>query len=173
MSALDALTPDDREAKLPAWARKSLDELRRRTRDAEALAERARLDTDPDGSGAILDRMDRKPVGLGEDPDVSFRVRFPGVDPSLSLISVRRSDSGRGLYLVAAGEVVCRQQAINAVEVVPWPKHSTGDACTNTWHLSDPSRNSQGCPSRPYECRCGERRATPNMLREHMLRCSS
>lgn len=174
MSAVDPMVPDEREAKLPVWARTLLDSLRRRTRQAERLAARAALDTDPDGSGAILDRFADHPIGLGDLPQVSFRVPFPRHPEGFIEVGqiVGKGGIVGGITIHASEEVVCRPRATNAIEVVPWPKRSTGDACSNAWHLSAPARNDQGCPECPYVCtRCATRRPAPNLLREHMTRC--
>lgn len=63
---------DDREVKLPRWARDLLDTARRRVRDAEGLAEAARLNTAPDNSPIVLDHRgphgESQPIGLGPRP---------------------------------------------------------------------------------------------------------
>src|ERR1041384_1213990 len=71
------LTPDPRESKLPAWAQDLLQRERQARKAAQALAESAALATKPDESGAVLDRYDEIPIGLGADPRVAFRVPFP------------------------------------------------------------------------------------------------
>lgn len=122
------MTEDPREAKLPAWARQLLHDLRRQTREAERLAERASLSTSPETSGALLDRFDDHLIGLGEDPRIAFRVPFEGYRPESSFIEVRRMHDGAGIYVHATDEIICRQQSINAVRIVPWPKNKrTGE----------------------------------------------
>lgn len=122
------MTEDPREGKLPAWARQLLHDLRRRTRDAERLAERASLSTSPETSAAVLDRFDDRLIGLGEDPRVAFRVPFEGYRLENSFIEVRRMHDGAGIYVHATDEIICRQQSINAVRIVPWPKNKrTGE----------------------------------------------
>lgn len=63
---------DPREAKLPAWARDMLSRARIRVRDAEALAEAARLDSAPGDSPIVLDHRgphgESQPIGLGPRP---------------------------------------------------------------------------------------------------------
>lgn len=72
MSDIDPRGPlfdiDPREEKLPVWAKELLKLARRRTRDAEATAEAARLDTDPGGCDLLLDRYGARsePIGLGD-----------------------------------------------------------------------------------------------------------
>jgi len=111
--------PDPREEKLPAWARQLIGTERRLRRDAQRHAERAALATAPEQSGAILDRFSDLPIGLGEHPQVSFRMAFPGYSKPMQFIDVRMSE--RGLYLNAADEIVVRQSSINALTVVRWP----------------------------------------------------
>jgi hypothetical protein len=76
---------DEREAKLPAWARNLLDLARRRVREAEELAERARLDTAPGDSPIVLDHRgphgESQPIGLGRRPWVRCVLsRYPDGD---------------------------------------------------------------------------------------------
>lgn len=111
--------PDPREAKLPAWARQLIERERRLRRDAQRHAEAAQLATSPDASGAILDRFSDLPIGLGDSPQVSFRMAFPGFSPHMCFIDVRMTD--RGLYINAADEIVVRQSSINAMTIVRWP----------------------------------------------------
>jgi hypothetical protein len=66
--------PDPREVKLPVWVQDELNHLRRDLADARADRDRARLDTDPDGSNTIIARYDAIPIGLGDSPRVRFFV---------------------------------------------------------------------------------------------------
>src|SRR5690349_8692354 len=112
---------DDREPKLPAWARGLLDTMRRRVAEAEAVAAAAQLATAPDESDALLDRFGRT-VGLGRNPQVDFRVAFPGHGRETGWVSIRSLGDRPGLYVHGSDEIVTRNRAINAIEIVPWPK---------------------------------------------------
>jgi hypothetical protein len=114
---------DPREQKLPAWARDLLATERRLRRAAEQVAAEAALATKPAESGALLDRYADVPIGLGADPRVAFRVPFPGYRVDMSFIEIRLLHSGPGITIHATDEIVCRQRAINAVDVVPWPNN--------------------------------------------------
>lgn len=116
---------DDREDRLPAWARGVIEGLRRRVTSAEDSARRASLATDPAGSAAILDRFDDpdRLIGLGAEPRIAFRVAFPGYRPEMSFIEVRPLNCREGINLHATDEIVCRQRSINSVDVVPWPSN--------------------------------------------------
>jgi hypothetical protein len=63
---------DPREQKLPVWAQDIINAARMRVRDAERLAEAARLDSAPGDSPIVLDHRgphgESQPVGLGERP---------------------------------------------------------------------------------------------------------
>jgi hypothetical protein len=65
----NATEPDEREAKLPAWARESLRDLRNRVRDAERVAAAAELET-REGSDLFLveytGQADEHRIGLGD-----------------------------------------------------------------------------------------------------------
>jgi hypothetical protein len=51
-------------------------------------------------------------------------VAFPGFQPEMSFIEIKPLGGGReGINLHAADEIVCRQRAINSVDVVPWPSN--------------------------------------------------
>jgi hypothetical protein len=122
IESLQALNlTDDREGKLPAWARQLLATMRRRVAEAEALAAAAQLATAPDESDALLDRYGRT-VGLGHNPQVDFRVTFPGHGRENGWISIRQLGDRPGLYVHGSDEIVTRNRSINAIEVVPWPK---------------------------------------------------
>jgi hypothetical protein len=117
----DAIAPDPREEKLPAWARDLLARERRARQAAEAQTFRATLATKPTESGALLDRFDDLPIGLGPDPRIAFRVPFPGYADDMSFIEVRLLHDRPGINIHAADEIVCRGRSINSVDVVPWP----------------------------------------------------
>lgn len=118
----DVPQSDPREAKLPAWARELIERERRARENAQRLAERAALATKPSESTALLDRFDDVPIGLGVDPRIAFRVPFPGFRPEMSFIEIRQLNDRPGLYVSAVDEIVTRNRAINAIEIVPWPK---------------------------------------------------
>lgn len=112
---------DEREPKLPAWARELLATMRRRVYEAEAIADAAQLATAPSESDAVLDRYGRT-VGLGERAQVDFRVAFPGHKRDQGWISIRSLGDRPGLYVHGSAEIITRNRAINAIEVVPWPR---------------------------------------------------
>jgi hypothetical protein len=125
VTAVDPMVRHNREDNLPVWARNLVEQLRKRVVEAEDSARRASLSTDPVGSAAILDRYDDpdRLIGLGENPRIAFRVAFPGYRESMSFIEVRPLNGREGITLHAADEIVCRQRAINSVDVVPWPSN--------------------------------------------------
>lgn len=112
---------DPREERLPKWARDLLATERRERKNAEELAAAQRLASPLDESDALLDRYGNT-VGLGRDPQVSYRVPFPGFSPDSGFITVRQLGGDYpGLYVHATAEIVTRNRAINAIEIVPWP----------------------------------------------------
>lgn len=62
---------EDRELKLPAWAQRKLDELRRELLAVARHRDALLLENNPEGATAVLDPHLR-PVGLGPDPRVRF-----------------------------------------------------------------------------------------------------
>lgn len=67
-----AAAKDDREARLPKWAQDKLERMRHMLADATALAEQARLATDPEGSSVLIHRHGDEPIGLG-DATIEYR----------------------------------------------------------------------------------------------------
>lgn len=68
----DALIPDEREERLPRWARALLTELRQQLQSAQHQAEDARLATEPDSSYVLVNRGMYPPIGLGVDPTITY-----------------------------------------------------------------------------------------------------
>lgn len=104
---------DPREDKLPKWAREELHELRRRTREAEKLAEDARLATDPDSVDTLLMRGIREPIGLGTGPTVRFRLG----DGRGEFIDVRYDSRAELVYMHGDSGIAVLPRATNAIAV--------------------------------------------------------
>lgn len=97
---------DTREARLPVWARRELEHLRQRLREAESSAREARLATGPEDSDVILDPYDTTPIRLGKGTRIRFLLS--GGDPLRHYVDVRVS---RGELDVLGGDTLA---------VIPW-----------------------------------------------------
>lgn len=103
---------DPREDKLPVWAQDRMNRLRRLALEAQAAAGDARLATDPEGSHAVMDRWGEVPVGLGKDPEVTFRL-----EGGESVTIRRLRQDPRLLEIHGDGALVFRPWATNSVRV--------------------------------------------------------
>lgn len=103
---------DPREDKLPVWAQDRLRRLRRLAQEAQEVARDARLETDPEGSHAVLDVHGEVPVGLGKDPEVTFYLEGG------ESVTVRRNrqDPFR-LEVSGSRAITLRPRVANVVEV--------------------------------------------------------
>lgn len=114
----DLLRVRDREDKLPKWAQQYLDRLRMALAQQVELAEGARLDTDPDGSDAIIDFYHDTPIGLGQDPRVRFKtprdevLRYWG-----DYIDVSLTHDKKGVVVQGGDSLSVQPVASNVVEV--------------------------------------------------------
>lgn len=113
------MTPEQ-EARLPAFARRAIEDLRRELERARAAAEEARLTTDPAESLVQLDRFGEGPIGLGREA-ITFRL---GVDADWSqafVVRPERSARGaRGIEVSYQGGALCVvPSASNSIRVRP------------------------------------------------------
>jgi hypothetical protein len=108
---------DEREARLPRWARDELHRLRMRLKAAEREAKEARLATNPAESLVLIPRFNRgDDIGLG-DETVRFRRRVDG--PWDEHFEVRVS--ARGIRVMAGrGPMAVVPVSSNVVEIEPW-----------------------------------------------------
>lgn len=104
--------PDPREDKLPVWAQDRLTRLRRLAREAQEVARDARLGTKPEESHAVLDAYGEVPVGLGKDPEVTFRL-----EGGESVTVRRRRTDPRLLEVSGSRAITLRPRVANVVEV--------------------------------------------------------
>jgi hypothetical protein len=87
--------PDEREDRLPQWARTLIADLRQRNADLTKRAEEVRLATDPDATDTVLyGRRGAEAIGLPPGAEVFYRF---GPDDEEDVISVQlvRSDPHR------------------------------------------------------------------------------
>lgn len=114
------ITEDPRFARLPKWAQTEAEHLERRVREAEKLAERARLATAPGESDTLLDKYDDKPIGLGTGTQVRFILR-EGKQDWRSYIDVRverdQTTGARRLRLHGAEGLVLHPYISNVLHV--------------------------------------------------------
>jgi hypothetical protein len=113
---------DEREERLPRWARVAMDDLRRQLADAKSSARAARLDTDPAASTAVLDPYADVPIGLGK-----ARVRFLVPNSTAAARSERWVDvnvtrDGKAIEVMTGRMMAVRPQSGNVVmiEVCDW-----------------------------------------------------
>jgi hypothetical protein len=111
------LAVDEREAKLPRWAQELISDLRHKTADAEEVAERAVLATNPEGSDAVLSPHSEAPIGLGKRPVASYRVPFLG-QPN-GWIQVRLADEGHGVNLMGSSSIIIEPHVTNSITIRP------------------------------------------------------
>lgn len=82
-------------AKLPKWAQRRVENLIRRTRDAEKRAEEARLATEPHLSDTLLFPYADIPIGLGKGETVRFITATGEVDRHNKHVDIRVDEWGR------------------------------------------------------------------------------
>lgn len=118
MSKIDKIDViDDRENKLPVWAREKLADARRRVKDAERQATEARLATAPDESRAVMYRYAEVPVGLGANPTVRFTLKPGGWDHSFRYVDVRINERGDGVEIMGGRSITVQPQTSNVVQI--------------------------------------------------------
>ena len=108
---------DPREAKLPVWARKHIESLRRRVEDAESDRDAALLATDPAGSDTVLDAYAAIPVGLGKGTIVRFRLGDENRQEWVDVHVVRIHDGRRLLQVMAGTSIHIEPRATNVIHV--------------------------------------------------------
>jgi len=100
------------------WAQMLLERLRRELREAVALATRALMDTDPDGSDAVIrtfntSQSDYPDVGLGKHITVTFRLG-PEWDSTVDIRADRESGT---LVMHGADTIAIHPKSSNSVEI--------------------------------------------------------
>ncbi|MER7445022.1 DUF7239 family protein [Micromonospora avicenniae] len=114
--------PDPREKNLPKWAQSEMARLRRiaeqceaRIAEADARAERARLDTNPKGVNTALDPYGIRDdlVGLGDN----VRIRFTLGDGWRDEITARVHPVGGYLEISGSRALVLHPQVSNVINV--------------------------------------------------------
>jgi hypothetical protein len=106
-----ALPEDDREAKLPVWAKDMLRQMRARVRAAEKAAVAARLATDPEGSAMIMAPYSEVPIGLGAAPTVRVKLGKGGY------IDFRKVQGEDVVEVLASTTLAITPQASNVVRL--------------------------------------------------------
>lgn len=104
----------ERETKLPVWAQDVLIGLRRELAEARATAERALLQTDPEGSDAVIRRWTPRgsgDIGLGKDIVVAFKLGGDWNDT----IDVRLERESGLLVVHGDRSLMVRPQASNSI----------------------------------------------------------
>ena len=108
---------DPREAKLPVWARKHIETLRRRAEDAEIDRDAALLATDPAGSDTVLDAYAAIPIGLGKGTIVRFRLGDENRMEWADVHVVRETGGHRRLQIMAGTSIHIEPRATNVIHV--------------------------------------------------------
>lgn len=108
------LAPDEREQKLPNWARDKMGALRRAVESANNAAEEARLSTSPDESDTAIERFSRGKIGLGRGTTIRFSLGERW-DQHIDV----RVDAARGRLVVIGGDqIVVKPQSGNSLEIL-------------------------------------------------------
>jgi hypothetical protein len=110
---------DEREARLPKWAREEIRDLRRRVSEAESLAQQARLDTNPDGSNTQIQNYTDRNIGLGDETLIRFVLAtFPdGRERIYVDANVRTLHGETHLHVQSSDQLVIHPQSSNYVRV--------------------------------------------------------
>ncbi len=103
---------DEREQRLPKWAQEKLTDARRRVRDANELAQAARLATKPDETDTLIDPWGDS-IGLPKGERVRFLLADD--DNLREWVDVRVKDGV--LELMGGGSLVLRPQVTNVVHI--------------------------------------------------------
>lgn len=117
----DPMTPDPREAKLPAWARDRFDDLRRAVREANRERDEAIVSTKPGESDAVID------VGLGNARrlagvnsyrgQVKYLLSGPGeIDGRYIDVYIVDEHGDRRLAIRASEGIAISPRAANSIE---------------------------------------------------------
>ncbi|MET0904316.1 MAG: hypothetical protein ABWZ52_13840 [Acidimicrobiales bacterium] len=111
---------DEREAKLPAWARQKLDQMRELTLGARRELEIALLASKPEESEAVINPYGNIELGLGAlglGRRVMVRWRLDDPDGHAG-IDVRQTTDGKWLYLASSdGRLTAEWDATNTLRV--------------------------------------------------------
>lgn len=108
---------DPREAKLPRWAQDRLQRLRNRALRETAYADAALLDTDPEGSSAVMHPYEKIPVGLGKHAEVRFKLGPHATRDYIDVRVGRGYDEGK-LLLHAGDGLLIEPQSSNYLKVL-------------------------------------------------------
>ncbi len=103
---------DEREERLPKWAKEKLADARRRVQNANELAQEARLATKPDDTDTLVNPWG-KSIGLPKGERVRFLLSKD--DNLRDWVDVRVKDGS--LELMAGGSLILRPQVTNVVSV--------------------------------------------------------
>lgn len=120
-SAVDrALTPDPRERKLAVWAQNVINDLRRYLAQVHRAGVQSRLESDPEGSNAVLEpygdvTLGLAPIGLGPDAHVEYRLA-PHQEVRI------RASEGRLHVMSVGGRLIVRPTSSNTVTVEVDPR---------------------------------------------------
>lgn len=105
-----AMAREDREARLPSWARQLIGSLRLLVTRLESERDAARFATNPDESDTLIDFYTDPPVGIGRGTAVRFRL-----DREREYVDVRNVD---GEVRVSSGDrLVLRLEASNVLRI--------------------------------------------------------
>lgn len=113
------MEPDDREARLPLWAREKLDLARRTARECHEVALALIEKTDPSGSRVVVDGYKDHPVGLG-NPSILFKMpdeRDGTTFKDDRWITVRASGRHGGLEVMGTSSVIIRPGSSNWIQL--------------------------------------------------------
>ena len=108
---VDPMVEDEREVKLPMWAKATIERLRTSVERARSEAEEARLLTNPDDTDTHVRMYVGKPIGLPKGE----RVRFQLGDRSDQYVDVRTE--GNHVHVMGGDMLVLKCQASNVVNI--------------------------------------------------------
>lgn len=117
----EVMTPDPREAKLPAWAQQQLTNLRRVAQTLRVDLDRALDASGPEDSDVVINpygniRLGTGPQGLGERPDV--RMFLKGVDKGRAYLDARVEDERRQWIRVTGSDrLIILSESSNVVRI--------------------------------------------------------
>jgi len=109
------MTTDPREAKLPVWARKHIETLRRQAHDAQIERDDARLATNPAESNTVLCAYSDIPIGLGKSPTVRFRLGESDRELYADARVEQDRDGRRTLHIMAGTTIHIEPRSSNVI----------------------------------------------------------
>lgn len=112
---VDPMQKDPREEKLPVWAAQALHRLRQRTLEAEAIAEEAKLATNPAESNTVLNPYGDT-IGLGNDVSIEFRLPDPNHETHKIKMRARINRHGV-LEISGQAALIMRSEASNVLTI--------------------------------------------------------